>query len=75
MQMTADGQLTIPQRIREQLELTPDAEVEFREENGRFYLAKIAMFPLKASPFWRLRGVATVKMSTDEIMALTRGDE
>jgi hypothetical protein len=27
------------------------------------------------NPFRRLRGVATVKMSTDEIMSLTRGEE
>jgi hypothetical protein len=27
------------------------------------------------SKFRKFRGVATVKMSTDEIMALTRGDE
>ena len=27
------------------------------------------------SPFDHVRGVATVKMGTDEIMALTRGDD
>jgi AbrB family looped-hinge helix DNA binding protein len=75
MHITTDGQLTIPQRIREKLDLTPNTEVEFLEENGRFYVIKIPVLPRDSSPFRRLRGVATVKMSTDDIMALTRGDE
>jgi len=75
MQVSQNGQITIPQNIRNRLGIKNDTEVEFIEESGRFYLMKISAFPRKKSKFRRLRGIATVKMNSDEIMALTRGEE
>lgn len=74
MRVTKKGQVTIPNRIRELLGIMPESEVEFIEENGRVYIRK-ASKGKRPKRFRSYRGVATVKMSTEEIMALTRGDE
>jgi AbrB family looped-hinge helix DNA binding protein len=74
MRVTIKGQVTIPQEIREKLGITPHAEVDFIEEDGRVILVKRDKPASAPQTFRRVRGLATVKMSTDEIMALTRGD-
>lgn len=74
MRVTSKGQVTIPKHIREKAGLMPGAEVEFRVEGRTVQLARS---PLKSSRgeeiVRRMRGTATVKMTTDEIMKLTRG--
>ncbi len=72
MRVTVKGQVTIPQHIRKKLGITPETEVDFVEENGRVYLVKKKGSDVTKRRFSRLRGVANVKMTTDEIMALTR---
>ncbi|MCP5099075.1 MAG: AbrB/MazE/SpoVT family DNA-binding domain-containing protein [Chloroflexi bacterium] len=75
MRVTTKGQVTIPLKIRKKLNITPATEVDFVEgEDGQVYLVKINS-NATASRFSKLRGIATVKMSTEEIMALTRSDE
>lgn len=72
MRVTTKGQVTIPLRVREILGIVPDTEIEFVEENGKFYIMKTSENkPTKK--FAKLRGIATAKMSTDQIMKLTRG--
>ncbi len=73
MRVTIKGQVTIPRHIREKMRITPNTEVNFLEEKGRVYLTKKKVQIPKDNKFRRYRGIATVKMSTDEIMALTRG--
>ena len=73
MRVTSKGQVTIPQHIREKLGITPNSEVDFKEVKGRVYLVKSNKRTPNIKRFRRFRGAATVKMSTDEIMALTRG--
>ena len=73
MRVTIKGQVTIPQHIREKLGITPAVEVDFIEEKGRVYLVKKKGRNATARKFRNLRGIATVKMTTDEILALTRG--
>ena len=75
MRVTTKGQVTIPQNIREKLGITPEVEVDFLEEKGRIYLVKKKGKRAASRRYRGLRGIATVKMSTDEIMALTRDDE
>jgi AbrB family looped-hinge helix DNA binding protein len=75
MKVTTKGQVTIPQMIREKLGITPMSEVDFIEEKGRVYLVKKKGADIANSRFRNLRGIATIKMTTDEIMALTRGDK
>ncbi|MBA7642483.1 hypothetical protein ES703_50178 [subsurface metagenome] len=75
MRVTIKGQETIPQHIREKFGITPGTEVDFLEENGRVYLAKRTGINTGTNKLRHFRDVATVKMSTEEIMSLTRGDE
>jgi AbrB family looped-hinge helix DNA binding protein len=75
MRVTTKGQVTIPIAIREKFGISPDTEVDFVQEGDRVFLVKrkgTARWPRK---FNQLRGIATVKMTTDEIMALTRDDK
>ena len=73
MRVTTKGQVTIPLEIREKLGITPAAEVDFLEEKNRVYLVKREGQTKRSFKFGKLRGIANVKMTTDEIMALTRG--
>ena len=75
MRVTIKGQVTIPQNIREKLGITPATEIDFIEEKGRVYIVKRKGKNIKTRNFRKLRGIATVKMTTDEIMALTRVDK
>ena len=69
MRVTTKGQVTIPQNIREKLGITPATEVDFVEEKGRVFLMKRKGKKAATRKFAKLRGIATVKMTTDEIMA------
>jgi len=40
MRVTTKGQVTIPQHIREKLGITPATEIDFVEEEGRYFLVK-----------------------------------
>ncbi len=72
MRVTTKGQVTIPQDIREKLGIFPFTEVDFIEEKGRIYIAKKKEKRKRPRRFKKLRGIATVKMTTDQIMELTR---
>ena len=74
MRVTTKGQVTIPQHIREKLGIVPATEIDFVEEKDRVYIVKKEKQKNQSSRFRKLRGVATVRMTTDEIMALTRKD-
>ncbi len=74
MRVTTKGQVTIPQHIRELLNITPATEVDFVQDEGKVYLVKKNQARPRNSVYAKLRGVATAQMSTDEIMTLTRGD-
>ena len=80
MRVTIKGQVTIPQGIREKFRFLPNSDVEFIEEEDRVYLRKAdGHGQLSRDPtrrfVERMRGTATVRMSTEEILALTRGRE
>ena len=77
MKVTTKGQVTIPKHVREALGIVPETEIEFVEDNGRFYIARTdTPADIKASQrkFSRFRGIATAGMTTDEIMKLTRDE-
>ena len=75
MRITSKGQVTIPIEIREKAGLLPNTEVEF-ELDGKVVRIRRARAQKGegrgAAAVRRLRARATVRMSTDEIMALTR---
>jgi AbrB family looped-hinge helix DNA binding protein len=74
--VTSKGQVTIPKPVRDRLNLKPGCAVDFElGDDGRVVLVKVGKKAVQPkSRFARFRGSATVKMSTDEIMALMRGD-
>ncbi len=74
MRVTTKGQVTIPQHIRDKMMITPSTEVDFVEEAGRVYIVKKKDEKASISRFSKLRGIGSIKMTTDEIMALTRAD-
>lgn len=74
MRITARGQVTIPVDIRHRLGLLPDTEVEFVVVGNAVRVRKLAGVPGRGRGLVaRLRGRARTRMSTDEILALTRG--
>ncbi|MBM4356198.1 MAG: AbrB/MazE/SpoVT family DNA-binding domain-containing protein [Deltaproteobacteria bacterium] len=74
MRVTSKGQVTIPIEIRERLGIVPETEVEFVVEGDVVVLRRAKGKPGRGrSLVQRLRGKATSRMSTDKIMALTRG--
>ncbi len=77
MRITSKGQVTIPVDIREKAGLMPNTDVDF-EFDGRVVRLVPSKGPVRTSrgarAVARLRGTGDVAMSTDEIMALTRGD-
>jgi antitoxin PrlF len=73
--LTSKGQVTVPKKIRDYLGLKPGAAVSFeRLASGDIALraARPSRKP-RASKFAKLRGRATVRMKTEEILELTRG--
>jgi len=74
MRMTSKGQVTIPQEIRERLGLLPNCEVEFELDGDSVRLRKARGTRTRGEALIaRLRGRGTTRLSTDQIMALTRG--
>jgi AbrB family looped-hinge helix DNA binding protein len=76
MQITSKGQVTIPQQVRIRLGLLPHTEVEFElaGDHARIRKAKHngEAGARGLSALHALRGTADTRMSTDEIMALTK---
>jgi AbrB family looped-hinge helix DNA binding protein len=74
MKVTTKGQVTIPLEIRERLSIHAGTEVEFSVEGNVVRLVPTRRSEARGKRVVeRLRGRATVRMTTDEIMALTRG--
>lgn len=77
MRITSKGQVTIPQHIREKAGLLPNTEVEFVLEHGKVLLKPAGKRRSRGErAVARLRGsLRHLKMSTDQLMALTRGED
>ena len=75
MKITMKGQVTIPMEIREQLNIHPGAEVDFVIEGNAGKIVPVKQSNQHGRNFVsRMRGKGSICMSTDEIMALTRGE-
>jgi AbrB family looped-hinge helix DNA binding protein len=72
--ITTKGQVTIPKRLRDHLGLKAGSSVEFKlAADGSVFLKSRQTAP--ESKFARLRGSAKIGIMTDELMALTRGED
>lgn len=75
MRITSKGQVTIPIEIRERLGLLPHTEVRFEVEGQAVRILREESVGRRGEKFLaRLRGRATSGLSTEEIMAMTRGE-
>lgn len=75
MRITSKGQVTIPKAIRDKAGLLPDTEVDFIWERGKVILRRHEQGARHGDRLVaHLRGKGTGGMTTDEIMALTRGE-
>ena len=74
MRVTSKGQVTIPLAVRKRLGIRPGSDVDFEldERGARLVRTKTSE---GAQIVKRMVGRGTGAMSTDEIMALTRGDD
>ncbi|MFZ4859182.1 MAG: AbrB/MazE/SpoVT family DNA-binding domain-containing protein [Desulfuromonadaceae bacterium] len=76
MRVTSKGQVTIPGAIRQKLGIFPQSEVEFVVEGNTVILRTVTEKTSRGKRLVEtLRGRATVRMTTDEIMAFTRGED
>ncbi len=74
--VTVKGQVTIPKRIRDALGIGPGSLVEFVMSNdGQIVLRKAGSEGPAFPQFDRLVGSLGPDMTTDEIMALLRGED
>jgi AbrB family looped-hinge helix DNA binding protein len=74
MKITSKGQVTIPLRFRQKFGLKPDTHVEFISDGRELRLVKAKN---DSGSGWRLvermAGKGAGKMTTEQIMKLTRG--
>lgn len=74
MRVTEKGQVTIPKDIRDALGIGAGTEVEFERRRDSIVIRKSRRTRSRGQQLAeRLRGRGDVEMTTDEIMALTRG--
>lgn len=75
--LTSKGQVTIPKHIRDALNLSPGGAVDFAvNASGQVVLHPATARSAKkaADRFEAVRGKATVKWRTDELMKLLRSE-
>jgi AbrB family looped-hinge helix DNA binding protein len=76
--VNSKGRVTIPKQVRDRLGIQAGSTVAFDlNESGEVVLRRVDQADVKtasvpASRFAKLRGRATLKIRTEEIMALTR---
>jgi AbrB family looped-hinge helix DNA binding protein len=78
MRITSKGQVTIPVEIRERAGLLPHTEVEFEFDGTTVRIVRVDTDDAEsrgARLVALLHGSGDGTLSTDEIMALTRGEE
>ncbi|PYR71099.1 MAG: AbrB family transcriptional regulator [Acidobacteria bacterium] len=78
MRITSKGQVTIPQHIREKLGLLPNTEVEFEIDRDAVRMKRVAGRAGRPGRghalIEHMRGRGTRRLTTDQIMRLTRGE-
>lgn len=73
--VTSKGQVTIPKRVRDHLGIRPGSTVDFElSTDGRVVLVRAGARP-EPGRFARMRGIAPTRLTTDQLMALLRGDD
>ena len=69
--VTKEGKVTIPKAIRDRLGLKPGSRVSFNVSAD----GGVVLQPVEGDRFDRMVGTLKTDMTTEEIMALLRGDD
>ncbi len=72
--VTSKGQVTIPKPVRDYLGIGPGSQIAFRRAADGSIVIEKADGTRQPSRFAKLVGIAGPGPSTDEIMAMTRGE-
>ncbi len=73
--MMTDGRIAVPQEVRDVLGLTPGTSVAFDiRPDGQVVLRRGADLTFRER-LDRVRGIAKGGLTTEEVMAVTRGDD
>lgn len=76
MKITTKGQVTIPQALRIKFGLLPNTDAAFEEADGGVFIRPAKSKRVLIEERLReARGIADTRMSSDEIMRLTRGED
>jgi AbrB family looped-hinge helix DNA binding protein len=76
MRITVKGQVTIPQAIREKYGFLPGTEIRFVDDGTTVRVIKAEGARGRGEAIVKhMRGRASTRLTTDEIMALTREDD
>ena len=74
MRVGEKGQVTIPKDLRDEFGIGAGSEVAFELRDDTIVVRKVSDGPTRGARLAeRLRGRGDVRMTTDEIMAFTRG--
>jgi antitoxin PrlF len=72
--LTSKGQVTIPKLVRDHLQIGPGSQVTFRRAADGSIVIERADGVQQPSRLAKLVGIAGPGLSTEEIMAMTRGE-
>jgi AbrB family looped-hinge helix DNA binding protein len=75
MRISPKGQITIPVEIRKALALTPDCEVDFEVQGRGVLICRKDRLSRGEAIVQHMRGKGTINITTDELMAMTRGED
>jgi AbrB family looped-hinge helix DNA binding protein len=75
VKVTSNGRVTIPKRVRDYLGIDAGTEVVFQRAADGSIIIERADGTRPPSRFAKLVGIAGPGPSTDEIMAMLRGDD
>ena len=76
MKITSKGQVTIPQEVRERHGLLPGTEVRFIDDGREVRLVKAKGRRGRGEALVaRMRGRARTRLTTDQILALSRAEK
>lgn len=74
--LTSKSQVTVPKAVREHLGIGPGEEVDYEPlPDGSVRMVAVPKPTIAENPFAKWRGTGVLKMPTDEIMRITRGDD
>lgn len=73
--LTVKSQVTVPKAIRQHLRVQPGEQIDYEPLPDGSVRMFAAPKKTEDNPYCKWRGTGILKMPTDEIMRITRGDD